>query len=35
MSLDSVTLLGLYTSLQVEEAVSVLQDYQGKNERIE
>ena len=35
VSLDSVTLLGLYTSLQVEEAVSVLQAYQRRNEKIE
>ena len=33
VSLDSVTLLGLYTSLQVEEAVSVLQAYQRRNEK--
>ena len=32
VSLDSVTLLGLYTSLKVEEAVSVLQAYQRKTE---
>ena len=33
VSLDSVTLLDLYTSLQVQKAVSVLQDHQGKNEK--
>ena len=32
VSLDSVTLLGLYTSLKVEEAVSVLQAYKRKTE---